>query len=375
MFLVTACLTAIGAVVPASVAIIAPIGMGFAVRYKINPLMMGLLIINGASAGGFSPISIFGSITNGVVENAGLPGNPTLLFLASFFYNLAISIVAFLMWGGRDLLRRRVVDTGLTVLEADSGGSGPGGAGSGRAGSSGAGSDGVGSDGTGSGVDVATDPGARPTSDSDGSSPRRTATHRRAAAPSPPTAHGRPARPSWPAPPPLPRPAPTRPRTGSAVALDRHRLMTLVGLLALAVAALFFDLNVGLVAMTVAVVLTLLSPESAKNAVNHVAWPTVLLVCGIVMYVGVMQSIGTIDWLGEEVATVGAPLLAALVICFIGGCRVGVRLDDRHPRRAHPARRTVPHRQRRRRRGRPDHRAGASPPRWWTPARSRPAVR
>ena len=28
---------------------------------------------------------------------------------------------------------------------------------------------------------------------------------------------------------------------------------------------------------------------------------------------------GTIDWLGKEVAGIGTPLLAALVICFIGG--------------------------------------------------------
>jgi di/tricarboxylate transporter len=67
------------------------------------------------------------------------------------------------------------------------------------------------------------------------------------------------------------------------------------------------------------VLLTLISPAVAKNAVNQVAWPTVLLVCGIVMYVSVMQTIGTIKWLGAEVATIGAPLLAALVICFIGG--------------------------------------------------------
>src|SRR3982074_313075 len=112
MFLVTACLTAIGAVVPASVALIAPIGMGFASRYKINPIMMGLMIINGASAGGFSPMSIFGSITNGVVDKAGLPGNPTLLFVASFVFNLAISLVAFFMWGGRNLLPRRADDLG-----------------------------------------------------------------------------------------------------------------------------------------------------------------------------------------------------------------------------------------------------------------------
>jgi di/tricarboxylate transporter len=101
--------------------------------------------------------------------------------------------------------------------------------------------------------------------------------------------------------------------------LDRDRILTLVGLASLAVGALFFDLNVGMVAITVAAILTLVSPTSAKNAVNQVAWPTVLLVCGIVMYVSVMQTIGTIDWLGKEVATISAPLLAALIICFIGG--------------------------------------------------------
>ena len=89
MFLVTAVLTASGAVVPAAVGIIAPIGMGFCLRYRINPVLMGLLIINGASAGGFSPISIFGSITNGVVERNDLAGNPTLLFVSSFVFNVA----------------------------------------------------------------------------------------------------------------------------------------------------------------------------------------------------------------------------------------------------------------------------------------------
>ncbi|GII24039.1 SLC13 family permease [Planosporangium mesophilum] len=287
MFLVTACLTAIGAVVPASVAIIAPIGMGFAVRYKINPLMMGLLIINGASAGGFSPISIFGGITNGVVEKAGLPGNPTLLFLASFLFNLAISIVAFLMWGGRDLLRRRVTDTdtdtAATASTRDDAGTEPA-------------SDPATEAASDSGVSLGTPSAA---SGAGGGSAGSGSTGAAVLAPA------------------------AGPSTGTAVqaplALDRDRGLTLVGLLGLAVAALFFDLNVGLVAVTVAAVLTLLSPESAKNAVNHVAWPTVLLVCGIVMYVGVMQSIGTIDWLGKEVAGVGAPLLAAIVICFIGG--------------------------------------------------------
>lgn len=309
MFLVTACLTAIGAVVPAAVAIIAPIGVGFAVRYKINPLMMGLLIINGASAGGFSPISIFGSITNGVVEQAGLPGNPTLLFLASFFVNLAISIVAFLLWGGRDLLRRRVVDTGLgTVTGPDAAESGA------------IRDDGRPEPASDPATEAAADSGATTPTDTDAPASGRTTGGTVAAGKSSGSAGAAvlaPVTSSRAAGTATAAPAPTD--VATPLTLDRDRIMTLVGLLGLAVAALFFDLNVGMVAVTVAAILTLLSPESARNAVEHVAWPTVLLVCGIVMYVGVMQSIGTIDWLGEEVATVGAPLVAALVICFIGG--------------------------------------------------------
>ena len=83
--------------------------------------------------------------------------------------------------------------------------------------------------------------------------------------------------------------------------------------------ALTLDWDVGFVAVTIAVVLSLLMPDASKGAAQKVAWPTVLLICGIVTYVALLQEMGTIDWLGEEVATIGTPLLAALVICFIGG--------------------------------------------------------
>ena len=66
-------LTAIGAASPAACAIIGPIALGFAGRYRISPLMMGMFVVHGAQAGGFSPISIYGTITNSVMEDAGLP--------------------------------------------------------------------------------------------------------------------------------------------------------------------------------------------------------------------------------------------------------------------------------------------------------------
>lgn len=81
---------------------------------------------------------------------------------------------------------------------------------------------------------------------------------------------------------------------------------------------LVFDQDVGFTALVVAVAVTILCPSSNKSAVSAIAWPTVLLVCGIVTYVSMMERLGTIDWLGEGVADVGTPLVAALLICFIG---------------------------------------------------------
>ena len=272
MFLVTAALTAVGAVVPAAVAIIAPVGMGFALRYRINPVLMGLMIVNGATAGGFSPISIFGSITNGVVDRNDLEGSPLFLFAASFVFNVILGLATFVIFGGRDLIGKR--DTGEGVLEttgeSDSGGPAAGSAGAARH-------------------------GVRETP------AEQTGTRASATA--------------------------TRPRreggdveeTEPVTSLDVHRTLTVVGLVALAVGALFFDLDVGFSAFVVAVLLSLADPQGTKGAVSQIAWPTVLLVCGIVTYVSLMENIGTIDFLGEEVATIGAPLIAALLICYIGG--------------------------------------------------------
>ena len=233
-FLITAVLTASGAVVPGAVAIVAPIGIGFALQYGINPLLVGLMIINGATAGGFSPISVFGAIVNGVVERNDLAENAFLLFASSFFFNLLLSVVVFFLFGGRKLLGHRV------------------------------------------------EPGEERQADEDAEDADQPTT------------------------------------TGEVGELTRDQKLTLTGILVLVAVALAFDVDVGFVALSVAAVLSLLSPESAKGAVNKVAWPTVLLICGIVMYVGLLETIGTIDWMGEQVAMIGAALFAALLICLVG---------------------------------------------------------
>ena len=251
-FLVTAVLTASGAVVPGAVAIIAPIALGFAVTYGINPVLMGLFVINGATAGGFSPISVFGSIVNGVVERNELAENATLLFVSSFLFNLALTIVVFFIFGGRKLMSHQV---------------------------------------------EITDDGEQ------GRFERRKQEEAAAAGDRPPMAGG----------------SATTFDASEMPSLDRDKILTLIGIVTLIVVALAFDVDVGFVALSIALVLSLINPQGTKDAVSKVAWPTVLLICGIVTYVTLMENMGTIDWLGEQVTKIGAALLAALLICYIGG--------------------------------------------------------
>ncbi|MFE7505860.1 SLC13 family permease [Promicromonospora sp. NPDC057488] len=108
MFAVTALLTAIGAASPAACAIIGPVALGFARRYKINPLMMGMFVVHGAQGGGFSPISIYGTITNSVMAGVGYEGTEMGVFIASLAINTAMAVVLFLVLGGRQLMHERV---------------------------------------------------------------------------------------------------------------------------------------------------------------------------------------------------------------------------------------------------------------------------
>jgi Na+/H+ antiporter NhaD/arsenite permease-like protein len=254
-FLITAVLTASGAVVPGAVAIVVPIALGFAIQYGINPVLMGLMVVNGATAGGFSPISVFGSIVNGVVEREDLAENAMLLFASSFIFNLLLSIVVFFLFGGRKLLGHRV-EPGETVDDDER----------------------------------------------TGRFEREIQEREKAGSGPKPIAGGA-----------------TTTAPAEVPELDRDKILTLVGILSLIVVALAFDVDVGFVAFSIAAVLMLISPKARKGAVEKVAWSTVLLICGIVMYVGLLEEIGTIDWLGEQVATLDRALLAALLICYVGG--------------------------------------------------------
>lgn len=101
--------------------------------------------------------------------------------------------------------------------------------------------------------------------------------------------------------------------------ITRDRVITLIGLLGLGVAALIYNLNVGLVSITVAVALALISPNAQKGAVDGISWSTVLLISGVVTYIAVLEKSGAVDYIGTGVSHIGMPLLGALLVCYVGG--------------------------------------------------------
>jgi Na+/H+ antiporter NhaD/arsenite permease-like protein len=245
MFAVTAVLTGVGAVSPAACAIIGPIALGFAGRYGISPLLMGMLVVHGAQAGGFSPISIYGAITNSVMKDAGLPNSEITIFVASLVVNAILAVILFVALGGRKLIGRRVDadDAGLSETGDDQ----PRGSG-----------------GAGGGVDTT---------------------------------------------------APTTTATG----LQLQQILTIVAFLGVATVALAFDKNIGFVAITAAVVLSMLSGSEHKDAVKQIAWPTVLLVAGVSTYAFILEEAGSPEFVGNWAAGLGVAAVGALVLCYVGG--------------------------------------------------------
>ncbi|MDF3604919.1 SLC13 family permease [Paracoccus sp. DMF-8] len=265
MFGISALLTSVGAVSPGAVAIVAPIALGFAFRYHISPMLMGMMVVHGAQAGGFSPISIYGGITNGVVAKAGLPLSPMTTFAASFAVNATVALILFILLGGRKLMQARM-ETAAPVnvphIEIARAATGP----------------------QIFGDSEAQALSGRIAKEGGGSSNKLVA----------------------------------EVEEGNEPDGNLYQVFTLASLALLAVLVLAFKLDIGLVALTIGLGLALWNPTMQKRAMAQVAWPEVMLITGVSTYVAVLEAMGTIDFVGDSVANLGSPLTAALLLFFIG---------------------------------------------------------
>ncbi|WP_229051398.1 SLC13 family permease [Aeromicrobium sp. Leaf350] len=251
-FLLTALISAMGA--PLGGLVMAPMGMSVAHKRGIDPMLMALAMGCGLSAGAFAPTSLFGIITWGTADSAGIELSPLLLFAVAVIINVVLLAVAHLLFGrGRRrsttpefakamVARGEALPTyGQSSLDLDSG---------------------RGADGDDEGGPV-----------------------------------GRP--------------------TG----LQSLTLATMVALVAVVVVLALRDAepDIGVIGFALGAILALVDPKAGKAAMSRIDWGSVLLVGGIITYVGVLTQMGVIDMLGEKAAEIGAPVIAALMLCAAAG--------------------------------------------------------
>jgi Dicarboxylate carrier protein MatC N-terminus len=272
MFALAGILMALGSVM--AVGMLAPIAMPIAKKYRIDPLLMGMMISHGALGAAFSPITVYGAFTTGWLADGGLPTNPTVLFLVPLALNVVLALVLFFV-RGRDLLRK----DGATV-------DGP--------------------------VELDTDDSAANGAPVGGGTAVRTP----AAGPS---GGGSVAAPAAPAAVALTPPVRASDAEGETPGLTPIRILTLLGMLGLFVSAAVFGVDVGIGSMCIAAVLLLVAPNRHKAAMNNVSWGVVVLVCGVLTYMSVLEANGTLKFLGNAAASLGSPLLTAFVLCVAVG--------------------------------------------------------
>jgi di/tricarboxylate transporter len=90
----------------ATTGLLAPMAMATAVRMRISPFLMAIMVGNGCNSGSLSPLAPTGIIVTGLMERIGLPG----LELTTWAYNLlahaVVAFVGYFLFGGFKLLAR-----------------------------------------------------------------------------------------------------------------------------------------------------------------------------------------------------------------------------------------------------------------------------
>ncbi|WP_166826029.1 SLC13 family permease [Brevibacterium limosum] len=258
-FFVSSLLTAMGTFSPAAVALLAPAAMGFCASTGYSGVVMGAMVINGAHAGGFSPISVSGNIVRDIAEANGFEINGGALFLAAYVVNLLVTILTVVVM--KALGRLRTVPDPDTLeswgaqRDAGSGSRRPDTAGGTTAPSS----------GSGTAVAVETEV-----------------------------------------------PTTTSPMT-------RQVWMTIGLIVVMVIGAVGFELPIGFLGLACGLVLAFTSLKSSENLVSGISWSTVLLVSGMIVYVSLLTHAGVIDSLSKMAVAIGAPLIVAIVLCYVIG--------------------------------------------------------
>ena len=101
-FTLTGFFMSIGAIF--AIGVISPLAVPFARRYRINQLMMGMMVVHGGMAGLLSPLSVYGIYVNDFLKNNDLGSHTWTLFLMALVFNVLMGVIVFVFLGGRRLI-------------------------------------------------------------------------------------------------------------------------------------------------------------------------------------------------------------------------------------------------------------------------------
>jgi Na+/H+ antiporter NhaD/arsenite permease-like protein len=99
---------------------------------------------------------------------------------------------------------------------------------------------------------------------------------------------------------------------------SRHWLTTAV-LLSLVVVVVAFDMQVGMAALTGAMILSLAGAADEKETIKRMPWNVVLMVCGVTVLIGVLERTQGMDLFTELLARISTPGTVTGVIAFVTG--------------------------------------------------------
>lgn len=106
-FLLAATLSAAGPGAVSATALVAPLAMTAGAAARVPPVLMALLVANGANAGSLSPFSAVGVIVQTQFAKAGLTVAGWQVFLPNFIAHLMMAVLAYVLFGGLKLSRQR----------------------------------------------------------------------------------------------------------------------------------------------------------------------------------------------------------------------------------------------------------------------------
>jgi di/tricarboxylate transporter len=88
----------------ATTGLLAPMAMATAVRMRISPFLMAIMVGNGCNSGSLSPLAPTGIIVSGLMGRIGLPGFETQTWLYNLLAHAIVAFGAYAIFGGAKLL-------------------------------------------------------------------------------------------------------------------------------------------------------------------------------------------------------------------------------------------------------------------------------